>query len=147
MTDKNLSSLVGNEAGDSSPADHRGQPSMLRRAGRTAFRMVLILGGLIFLFLLGMLLILLLSLEGMATFQEKLHGLDSALMFVRLLLIGLLIVFWYPLNSWLANRNCWSEQRLQQILAGRWWTLTLLLFIEIILVQRFHETLLDLMVN
>jgi hypothetical protein len=109
--------------------------------------MVLILGGLLCLFLLGMLLISSLSLEGMATFQEKLHGMGSVLVFIRFLLIGLLIVFWRPLNSWFANRNGWSEARLQRILAGRWWTLALFLFVELILVQRLHETVLDLMVN
>lgn len=144
MTDRNQSPLVGNEACDGNPADQGGQSGMLRRAGRSVFSIVLIFGGLFFLFLLGMTLMSSFSLEGMASFQERLSRADSMLMFVRLLLIGVLIVFWRPLNSGIAKRNDWSEVHLQRVLAGRWWALTLLLFVELILVQRLHESLLGM---
>lgn len=146
MTDTNQSSLVGNEAGDSSPDDHSGQPGSLRRAGHIVFRIALILGGLFLLFLLGMMLMSSISPQGMASFRDKLAQADSVLVFLRLGLIGLLITLWHPLNTWFAQHNCWSEARLQRVLAGRLWTLVLLLFVELILVQRLHETVLG-MVN
>ena len=147
MTDRKSSGWVGNEAGDNNPTDPEDQPGGLRRAGRVTFRTALILGGLFLLFLLGMMLMSFLSLEGMTSFRDRLERADSVLVFFRVGLIVLLVIFWRPINTWLAGHNGWSEARLQRTLEGRWWALALLLFIELILVQRLHEALLGPMVN
>lgn len=145
--DAKSSRWVGKEAGGDGPADPEGQPGGMRRAGRFIFKTTLIFGGLFLLFLLGMMLMTSLSLEGMTSFRDWLERADSVLVFFRVGLIGLLITFWHPLNTWFAQHNGWSKVRLQRVLAGRWWSLGLLLFVELILVQRLHESLFGPLAN
>ena len=99
------------------------KPGGMRRAGRFTFKLALILGGVFFLFILGLSLITSFSLEGLVSVQQRLDQADSTLMWFRLLLIGALIGFWRPLNVWLAQRNAWSQARLSRVLQGRWMTL------------------------
>ncbi len=129
------------------PTTPANQPGGLRRAGRFTVKLVLILGTVFFLFLLGLSLISSLSLEGLQSVQQHLARVDAPLMWLRLLLIGTLIGFWQPINAWLAQRNAWSQARLERVMKGRWMTLAVLLFVELVLIQRLHEPLIDGMVH
>lgn len=127
--------------------DSANQPGGMRRAGRFTFKLALILGSVFFLFILGLSLITSFSLEGLVSVQQRMDRAESVLLWFRLLLIGALIGFWRPLNVWLAQRNAWPPLRLERVLQGRWMALGVLLFVELVLVQQFHESLINGMVH
>ncbi len=132
--------------GDEEELPQPQQPAW-RRAGQLSFKFMLILGGVFLLFVLGLSLFFSFSLEGLQSAQDRLAQADGVLMWFRLLLIAVLIGFWQPINVWLAQRNAWSPERLQRVLHGRWLTLAVLLFVELVLVQRLHEPFIDGMVR
>jgi len=118
-----------------------GRPGGWRKAGRFAFRLLLVGGGLFLLLIVGLMLMSSFTLEGMEGFRRHMERADEVLIYFRLAVIGLLIGFWRPLNVWLARFRQWPEGQLERVLAGRWWALGMLLFIELVLVQRIHEPL------
>ena len=117
--------------------------SGMKRAGGLLFKLLLLFGGLFLVFVLGLSLFSSLSLEGMQAFRQNLDRLASVMMVVRLAVIAGVIGFWRPLNVWLAMRKDWPQAQLQRVLAGRWLTLGVLLFVELVLIQRLHEPLID----
>lgn len=133
--------LVG-KAGDGD--GEAGQPDRLKRAGRFTLKLLLVVGGLFLLMVVGLMLMSAFSLEGIEGFRERMSHADSYLFFVRLLVIGLLIGFWRPFNVWLAKYRRWPEGQLERVLEGRWMALAILLFVELILVQRVHEPLIKM---
>jgi hypothetical protein len=112
-----------------------------RRAGRLALRVAFIVVGLLLVLSVGQLLMSSFSLQDLASFRDRLERADSVLVFFRLGFITLLIFYWKPFNTWLAKLNGWSGAQLERVFAGRWWALSVLLFVEIILIQRVHEYL------
>ncbi|MEW8139158.1 MAG: hypothetical protein AB2761_19005 [Candidatus Thiodiazotropha endolucinida] len=138
-TNNSQDDLVGNSDGKIPEVDKEGRPKRWRRAGRVALRFALIVGVLFLVLVLGQLLLSSFSLQDLASFRLKLEHADHYLVFIRLGLITLLIVYWRPFNTWLAKVNAWPEQKLEHVLSGRWWALSILLFVELILVQRLHE--------
>ncbi|MCU7849343.1 MAG: hypothetical protein KZQ89_15405 [Candidatus Thiodiazotropha sp. (ex Lucinoma kastoroae)] len=131
--------LVGNLEDD----DQTGRPGRLKRAGWLLLRLGLFVGGCFLLMVVGLALMSSFSLEGIHAFRQRLAGADSVLVIVRLGAIGLLIGFWRPVNVWLDRVRGWPEGQLERVLAGRWWALAMLLFVELVLVQRLHEILLE----
>jgi hypothetical protein len=117
-----------------------------RRVGRFSLKLLLILGALFVLFILGLSLMSSLSIEGVEGFREGLERADNYMVLVRLLIIGSLIAFWRPFNTWLAKAKGWPDEQLESVLAGRWWALGLLLFVELVLVQRIHEVIIGMFV-
>jgi hypothetical protein len=121
-----------------------GQPGRLKRAGRFTLKFLLVIGGLFLLMVIGLMLMSAFSLEGIEGFRDRMGHADSYLVYVRLLAIGLLIGFWRPFNIWLAKTRGWPEGQLERVLEGRWMALAILLFVEMILVQRIHEPLIKM---
>lgn len=136
--------LVGKAVDGDGEAVQARQPSRLKRAGRFTLKLLLVVGGLFLLMVVGLMLMSALSLEGIEGFRERMGHADSYLVFVRLLVIGLLIGFWRSFNVWLAKTRGWPEGQLERVLEGRWMALAILLFVELILVQRIHEPLIKM---
>ena len=117
--------------------------SGLKRAGWFLFKILLLFGGLFLALMVGLSLLSSGSTEGLSAFRRTLERVDSVMVFVRLAAIAGVIGFWRPLNGWLAQRKGWSQAHLQRVLDGRWLTLGVLLFVELVLIQRLHEPLID----
>lgn len=115
-----------------------------KRARRFTLKTLLVVGGLFLLLVAGLMLMSAFSLEGIDSFRRRLDRVAEILVYGRLLAIGLLIGFWCPFNSWLAKIRGWTKEQLQRVLGGRWWALVMLLFIELVLVQRIHEPLIEM---
>ncbi|MEW8048436.1 MAG: hypothetical protein AB2805_18295 [Candidatus Thiodiazotropha sp.] len=140
-TNNSQDDLVGNSDDKLPGVDKESRPKRWRRAGRVALRFALIVGVLFLVLVMGQLLLSSFSLQDLASFRLKLEHADHFLVFVRLGFITLLIVYWRPFNTWLATINGWSDEQLARVLSGRWWALSVLIFVEVILVQRIHEML------
>jgi hypothetical protein len=117
--------------------------SGIKRAGWFLFKILLLFGGLFLALLIGLSLLSTGSTEGLSAFRHTLERLDSVMVYLRLAAIAGVIGFWRPLNVWLAQRKGWSQAHLQRVLDGRWLTLGVLLFVELVLIQRLHEPLID----
>jgi hypothetical protein len=128
------------KADEQSIAD-RSQPKGWKKVGRLAFRGLLIVGVFIVIWIVGQSLLSSFSLQDLMEFRQKIEQIDNFLIIIRLGLIALLILYWHPFNAWLANVNGWSNDHLVRVLAGRWWALSVLLFVELFLVQRVYEIL------
>lgn len=135
--------MAGKQGDLAMTAGRKDRPGGWRRAGRFTFRIMLILGGLFVLLVAGLLVMNAFSMQGLDAFGRFLDRADQVLVYIRLTAIGLLIGFWRPINVWLSRVRGWSYGQLERILAGRWWALATLLFVELILVQRVHEHLID----
>ncbi|MCF6256164.1 MAG: hypothetical protein L3K25_07660 [Gammaproteobacteria bacterium] len=93
--------------------------------------------------LIGMLLMNTVSIGQLHQAQHALQNFGDGWMVVRLAFIAGLIIGWVPINTWLAQRNGWDAAHLARVLAGRWLTLGVLVFVELFLVQRIHEPFTD----
>jgi fatty acid desaturase len=141
IMDNAQNTMLDNENENGPSEEKPGRPGAWRRAGRFVFRFLLFVVLFFVVLVIGQLLVSTLSLGEMETFRQKLTHADRVLVFVRLGLIALLIVYWQPFNTWLAKTKGWSDAQLGRILSGRWMALAVLLFVEFIMVQRFHELL------
>jgi hypothetical protein len=142
MSNHKHENSVGN-AGDGE-AGLVDRPTRLKRAGRFTLKLLLVVGGLFLVMVVGLMLMSAFSLVGMEHFRERMGHADNYMVYVRLLAIGLLIGFWRPFNGWLAKVRRWPEGQLERVLEGRWMALAILLFVEVILVQRVHESLIKM---
>jgi hypothetical protein len=86
--------LVGKAGVDEPESGHGGRPSGSKNVGRFVLRIVLLFAGLFLLMMLGLMLISSLSLEGIQSFQEGLQWFNQGFAFVRVCLVGLLIIYW-----------------------------------------------------
>jgi len=118
-----------------------------RRPARRLLRVVVVLISVFAVFLalnlVGMLLMNVVSMAQLQQAQRVLNTFGEWWMIVRLAFIAGLVIGWTPINTWLAQRNDWSQAHLARVLAGRWLTLGLLVFVELFLVQRIHEPFTD----
>ena len=96
---------------------------------------------------LGLLLMTAFDLQGIETLQQSLVRVESVFLWIRLILIVSLIGFWRPLHVGIARRYHWPEDRLVRVLHGRWLALGVLLFVELVLIQRWHEPLINRLVQ
>jgi hypothetical protein len=132
---------VGNPSSREPQAGHQDRPGRWRRTGRFMFKLLLILGGLFLLMIVGLMLMSSFTLDGVENFRQNLDRFDRYIIIIRLLAIGILIGFWCPFNKWLAQIRGWPDEQLERALAGRWWALGVMMFVELVLVQRIHEIL------
>ncbi len=115
------------------------QPSVLRKAAKGAFK---IGTGLIFLFIMlviGVMMMKSLSMNKLQSVTQSLDAANNWLQFIRWVFIAGLIYWWEPLNTWLSKRNNWNTNQLKLVLNMRWFVLGMLIFIELIFIQRIHE--------
>ena len=115
------------------------QPSVLRKAAKGVFK---IATGLIFLFIMlviGMMIMKSLSINKLQSVTQSLDAVNNWLQFIRWTFIAGLIYWWEPLNTWLSKRNDWNTNQLKLVLNMRWFVLGMLIFIELIFIQRIHE--------
>jgi len=91
----------------------------------------------------GMIILSSISINSLQNIQNSINKFDSWFMFIRFSIIITIIAYWGVINTWLATRNDWNDAHLQRILKGRWTALTVLLFIELILVQKIHQIILN----
>lgn len=110
------------------------------RKGRTLLLFAAVLIGL---YLVGVLLMSLLSLDRLHSIKLGLRTFGEWWVIVRLSFIAGLTFYWVEINVWLSQRNGWSEAHLARVVAGRWLMLGLLSFVELFLVQRIHQPLID----
>jgi hypothetical protein len=136
--------LVGKAGADKPEAGQWGRPSGFKNLGRLFLRILLLFAGMFLLMVLGLILMSSLSLEGIHSFRSGLEWFNQGVTFVRLSLIGLLIIYWRPINLWLAQKRGWPNDHIDHILEARWLTLGALLFVELVLIQRIHESILNL---
>jgi hypothetical protein len=141
---KDHENRVDNLSSSEPQAGHQRRPGRWKRAGRFTLKLLLVMAGLFFVMVLGLMLMSSFSMEGIERFRQGLNHADSVFFYGRLLLIGLLIGFWRPFNTWLATVKGWSDEQLASILAGRWWALGMLLLIELLLIQRIHEDIIGM---
>ena len=114
-----------------------------RQTKRWLIRVMLFSGALIGLMLLGLFLIDTLSIDQVQQARQGLQIFGAWWMYVRWAFVAGLIIYWVDINTWLARRKGWSEAHLARVLDGRWFTLGVLLFVELILILRIHEPLVD----
>ncbi len=114
-----------------------------RRARRWVIGMMLFSGALIALMLLGQFIVKTFSIDQVQQARQGLRAFGAWWMYVRWAFIAGLIIYWVDINTWLARRKGWSEAHLARVLNGRWFTLGVLLFVEMFFVLRIHEPLID----
>jgi len=110
-----------------------------KRRWKVLLKVVLFFSAFIGVALFGLIIMSSVSMNGLESVQSALDKFDKWFMFIRLLLIIIAITYWENINTWLARRNDWSDLHLQRVINGRWRTLGILLFIELVLVQQIHE--------
>jgi len=98
---------------------------------------------LIALYFVGVILMSLLSIDHLRQVRHGLKVFGEWWLIVRLGFIAGLAIYWLEINTWLSRRNGWTEAHLTRVLAGRWLTLGVLIFVELFLVQRIHEPFTD----
>ncbi len=133
-----------------SPAKQPHQPTAdapSRRPRRAVWRMartlLLFTVAFIGLYLAGVLLMGLLSLDRLHSIKQGLQDFGEWWVIARLAFISVLTVYWAEINTWLSHRNGWTEAHLARVVAGRWLMLGVLVFVELFLVQRIHEPVID----
>jgi len=110
-----------------------------KRKWKVLLKVVLFFAVFIGVALFGLIIMSSVSMDGLEGVQNALNNFDKWFMFIRLSLIAAAITYWVNINTWIAKRNGWSKSHLQRVINGRWKTLGILLFIELILVQQIHE--------
>jgi len=93
--------------------------------------------------LVGILLMSMITIDTLHQARRALQAFGEWWIVVRVIFVGGLIAWWVPVNTWLARRNGWNEAHLARVLAGRWLTLAVLVFVELILIQRIHQPFTD----
>ena len=119
--------------------DDRPRRPVLRFLRKT----LILLAIFIAFYLVGILLMSIVSIDKLHEAQRGLDQFGEWWMLVRLAFIAGLMISWVRINTWLARHNGWSKAHLARVLAGRWITLVTLTFVELFLVQRIHEPFTD----
>ncbi len=114
-----------------------------RRLWRTVRPLLLVTSVLVGLYLTGLLLISLLSLDQLHSMKQGLTTFGAWWIIARLSFIAGLAIYWVEINTWLSHRNQWSAAHLARVIAGRWLAVGVLSVVELFLVQRIHEPLID----
>lgn len=115
------------------------RPSPLRRVGKGAVKLVIGLIVLSFVVIFGSIMMSNISIDKLNSVRDSLDRANHWMQFLRWGFIAALITWWNPINTWLAKRKNWNKSQLALILNMRWFTLGILLFVELIFVQRAHE--------
>lgn len=79
--------------------------------------------------------------------STALWSFNSWFAFIRIAVIMIAIIYWEELNTWLAIRFHWSGERLERTIQGKYFTLFVLGFMELILIQRLHEPVIDFLLR
>jgi len=123
------------------------KPESINESRRPALRFMrkalLLSTVLVALYLVSILLMSVVSIDSLYQVKYGLRSFGEWWIYVRVAFVAGLIIWWQPLNTWIARRNAWSEAHLARVLAGRWLTLGTLTFVELILIQRIHEPFTD----
>ncbi len=127
-----------------SPPHHPGEPLHQWRAVWRTLRVLLLFAAvLIGLYLVGVLLMSLLSLDQLHSIKQGLRTFGEWWVIARLGFIAGLAFYWVEINAWLSRHNGWTEAHLARVVAGRWLMLGVLTFVELVLVQRVHQPFVD----
>ena len=124
------------------------EPSTTRPAGwrnrtpvRLAIKLSLYLLSLLLLYIVGMTILRSVSLDALQHVRRGLNDVSAWFLVVRWVFIGLLALYWTPINRWFAARKRWSEGRLQHMLSLRWQVFGVLLFVELVFVLQIYKPL------
>lgn len=79
------------------------------------------------------------SLNQLRSASESLDNANNWFQYIRWAFIAAFIYWWKPINTWLANKNQWNTNQLNLVLSMRWIALFVLVFVELIFIQRVYE--------
>lgn len=106
-------------------------------------KVMLFVGILAGLMLVGLFIMSTFSIDQLQQARQGLRAFGEWWMYVRWTFIAGLFIYWIEINTWIAQRNGWTEAHLRRVLDGRWLTLGVLLFVELFFVLRIHEPFVD----
>ena len=132
------------------PGQHREvvqEPSVKRKIIKGGIFTVLTVLALVVITTIGLGLMSSVKVSVFDSISSSLWSFNSWFAFVRITLIMIAIVYWEEMNSWLAIKLHWSEQRLERTIQGKYFTLFVLAFMELILIQRLHEPVIDFLLR
>lgn len=115
------------------------RPSVLRKAGKGLLKIGLGLFVLFIMLVIGSTMMRSLSLSQLQSASQSLDKADHWFQFIRWVFIASLIIWWDPINTWIAKRKNWNDSQLRLVLDMRWVALGVLIFVELIFIQRIYE--------
>ena len=115
------------------------QPSVLKKAGKGILKVGIGLFVLFIMLVIGSMMMKSLSLNQLQSASQSLDQANHWFQFIRWAFIVSLITWWEPINTWIAQRKNWNANQLKLVLDMRWFALGVLVFVELIFIQRIYE--------
>ena len=109
------------------------------KTAKFAGKLILLIGLILVMFVIGSILLSTMSVDSLTSLRASIDKFSSWWFIVRVSFIALLYFKWREINVYLSKKNEWSEEHLERVLAGRKLMVSLLIFVELIMVQRVHE--------
>lgn len=114
-------------------------PSMLKKAGKGVIKIAVALFVLFIMLIIGSVMMKSMSLNKLQSASQSLETANHWFQFIRWGFIAALITWWVPINTWIGSHKKWNANQLKIILDMRWITFAVLVFVELIFVQRIYE--------
>ncbi len=120
-------------------------PSHLKRAGHFVGRFAFFSIIISLVIALGLLVMSTIPLNSLQQAGQSIMLISNWLGIVRLSFVAILGIYWIEINTWISVRKQWSPAYLEKVLKGKWVSITGLLLIELVFIQRIHQPLIDWM--